>query len=237
MLLGGADAARVHVAREGLGPTFIDPALALLARRGIAPRFGARLRRLDVDQGRVVRLVFDDTDVAIPTGDGVVLAVPAAVAADLVPGLTVPLAHRPIVNVHVALDAPPTSQEPLVGVLGGTAHWFHRRGALIAATVSAAVDLAEQPAEDIAAAVWRDASRALGLTGPLPRHRVVKERLATFAQTPAEVARRPGARTSLGNLVLAGDWTATGLPATIDGAALSGETAASLARAIASERH
>jgi len=237
MLMGGADAARVHVARDGLGPAFIEPALALLAQHGVAARLGARLRQLDVTHGRVTGLVFDDARIAIAVGDAVVLAVPAGVAANLVPGLTVPLAHRPIVNVHIALDGSPTNPEPLVGVLGGTAHWFHRRGALLLATVSAAVALAEQSAEAIAAAIWRDAARALGLDGPLPRHRVVKERLATFAQTPTEVARRPAARTTSRNLILAGDWTATGLPATIDSAALSGETAAALAHAIVSERH
>jgi uncharacterized protein with NAD-binding domain and iron-sulfur cluster len=57
---------------------------------------------------------------------------------------------------------------------------------------------------------------------------VVKEKRATFAATPAQLARRPGPRTPLGNLVLAGDYTATGLPATIEGAIRSGATAASL---------
>ncbi|MEX2647485.1 MAG: FAD-dependent oxidoreductase, partial [Alphaproteobacteria bacterium] len=103
------------------------------------------------------------------------------------------------------------------------------------ATISAATELAYRPADEIARRVWSDARAALGMSAAPPPHRVVKERTATFAQTPAEAARRPPARTSLANLVLAGDWTATGLPATIEGAALSGETAARLALAIASE--
>ncbi|HET7409104.1 MAG TPA: FAD-dependent oxidoreductase, partial [Paracoccaceae bacterium] len=56
-----------------------------------------------------------------------------------------------------------------------------------------------------------------------------KERRATFDQSPAGVNKRPQARTPLANLVLAGDATATGLPATIEGAIRSGETAARLA--------
>ena len=60
----------------------------------------------------------------------------------------------------------------------------------------------------------------------IPAYRVVKERRATFAQTPAEVTRRPPARTALTNLYLAGDWTDTGLPATLEGAVRSGHTAA-----------
>jgi len=63
---------------------------------------------------------------------------------------------------------------------------------------------------------------------PMPPYRIVKEKAATFAQTPVEVARRPAAKTAYRNLFLAGDWTATGLPATIEGALRSGRTAASL---------
>lgn len=60
---------------------------------------------------------------------------------------------------------------------------------------------------------------------------MVKEKRATFAATPEQDARRPGAATAWRNLWLAGDWTATGLPATIEGALRSGERAAKLALA------
>jgi len=61
---------------------------------------------------------------------------------------------------------------------------------------------------------------------PLPPWQIVKERRATFAATPAQVVRRPRTRTRSENLVLAGDWTDTGLPATIEGAIRSGFAAA-----------
>ncbi len=62
----------------------------------------------------------------------------------------------------------------------------------------------------------------------MPPYRVVREKRATFAATPAQLARRPGPATRLLNLKLAGDYTATGLPSTIEGAIRSGETAASM---------
>jgi len=62
----------------------------------------------------------------------------------------------------------------------------------------------------------------------MPPWQIVRERRATFAATPAENAKRPGAATAWSNLVLAGDWTATGLPATIEGAIRSGNRAADL---------
>jgi uncharacterized protein with NAD-binding domain and iron-sulfur cluster len=69
----------------------------------------------------------------------------------------------------------------------------------------------------------------LNITAPMPAWQIVKEKRATFAATPAQDARRPAAKTRWRNLILAGDWTRTGLPATIEGALQSGETAAALA--------
>ncbi len=69
---------------------------------------------------------------------------------------------------------------------------------------------------------------ATGLPPELPPWQIVRERRATFAATPAQDARRPGPGTRWSNLVLAGDWTDTGLPATIEGAIRSGQRAAAL---------
>ncbi len=98
----------------------------------------------------------------------------------------------------------------------------------VSVTISAANRLADMAAADIAAAVWPDVRAALGLPEPMPRWRVVKERRATFAATADQERLRPEARTAIANLVLAGDWTRTFLPATIEGAIRSGRTAANL---------
>ena len=79
----------------------------------------------------------------------------------------------------------------------------------------------------IAPAVWQEVRTALGLADlPLPPFRIVKEQRATIAQTPAQAARRPAATAPGGAVLLAGDWTATGLPCTIEGAIRSGHRAA-----------
>ncbi len=130
-----------------------------------------------------------------------------------------------ILNVHFRTDADP-GRAGFVGLIGGTAEWVFVKPGVVSVTVSAANHLVDLPAEAIAERVWPDARAALGLAAPMPPVRVVKERRATFAATPAQERLRPGARTGLANCALAGDWTATGLPATIEGAIRSGRQAA-----------
>jgi uncharacterized protein with NAD-binding domain and iron-sulfur cluster len=115
-----------------------------------------------------------------------------------------------------------------LGIIGGTAEWLFARPHVLSVTISAANRLVDREAEALATTVWPEVAAAAGLTVPMPPWRVVKERRATFAATPAQNARRPGPRTALANLILAGDWTATGLPATIEGAIRSGDRAAAL---------
>jgi uncharacterized protein with NAD-binding domain and iron-sulfur cluster len=80
----------------------------------------------------------------------------------------------------------------------------------------------------LAQQIWDEVATVAALPKVLPPWQIVRERRATFAATPAEDAKRPPATTAWRNLVLAGDWTRTGLPATIEGAIRSGNRAAEL---------
>ncbi len=227
----GEAACRPRFARRGLSHAFVDPALRLLRRRGATVRLGRRLRGIGYSGGKAWRLDFGAAAIALGEGDSVILAVPPAAAAGLVPSLTVPEESNPIVNAHFRLPAPAglPADLPFLGLVGGTAQWLFARGDVASVTVSAAGALAGESAEEIARRTWADVATALGLgldRTALPAYRVVKERRATFAQTPGEVRRRPGTRSGFSNLHLAGDWIDTGLPATIEGAVRSGCRAA-----------
>jgi len=222
----GGGACRPLIAREGLSESFIDPALKFLEARGAVVRFNRRLRKITFDGARVSELDFGDEQVLLGAADAAVLAVPPAQAGELVPELTVPGHNRAIVNGHFLL---PETKDGItfLGLTGGVGHWLFVRGDVASVTVSAAEAIVDEPAEETAGRLWKEVSRALNLgDGPLPAYRMVKEKRATFAQTPEEIRRRPQARTRWPNLLLAGDWTATGLPATIEGAVRSGEIAA-----------
>ena len=228
----GAAGCRPLIARVSLAASLVEPALLFVRRHGGEVAFGQRLRAVLLEDGRARVLDFGQRRIELSPGDRVILALPPGQAAALLPGLAVPHDSHAIVNGHFHLPAPVSLPEDsaLLGLIGGTAEWLFVRDELVSLTVSAADALADQPSETIAARLWADTAAALDLPPqPQPPARIVKERRATFAQTPEQVARRPPAATRWPNLFLAGDWTATGLPATIEGAIRSGNVAADLA--------
>jgi hydroxysqualene dehydroxylase len=232
-LLRGERACRPMMARNGLSQALVDPALALLARHDAACRMNARVDRLDLADGHVAAMAIAGERVVVGRGDVVILATPPWISAALIPGLRVPDQHCAIVNAHFRLPAPPLLANgiPLLALVGATAQWLIMRGDVVSVTVSAADALVERDTEATLEQLWHETAKALELSGSMPPARLIKEKRATFRQTPAAERVRPPARTKWHNLFLAGDWIDTGLPATIEGAIRSGQVAAGLARA------
>jgi hypothetical protein len=232
-LLRGGAACLPRFPRDGLSGALVDPALALLASRGAEVHLNRRVTGLDLAEDRVLRLRTQDGEIGLAADDAVVLAVPPWSATALLPDLIVPNEFEAILNIHFLIDANvegPIAEAGFVGVIGGVAEWVFVKPGHVSVTISAANSMVDEPARTLAAAVWPNVCAALELDvsqgEPLPPFRVVKEKRATFAATAAQEQRRPDARTQWSNLALAGDWTATGLPATIEGAIRSGRTAA-----------
>jgi squalene-associated FAD-dependent desaturase len=225
-LAKGGAACRPLVA-EGLSAAFIEPALAYIEARGGAIAYGRRLREIVFEAGRASALDFGDSRIAVGENDTVILAVPPWAAQTLVPGLEMPGEFRAIVNAHYRIAVPPNIPK-ILGVINGTIEWVFAFPGRLSITISGADRLTGRPREELAAQLWREVSEVTGLPAELPPWQIVNEKRATFAASPEQDAKRPGPKTEWRNLFLAGDWTQTGLPATIEGAIRSGERAARL---------
>jgi squalene-associated FAD-dependent desaturase len=244
--LAGAAAARFGLARAPLGDAFAAPLRAAIERAGGAVRTNAAVGALDVRDDRVCSVVLrDGWRIA---AEAVVLAVPVAALLRLVPPALrehatirplAALATSPIVSVHLWTDrdvvvGAPAAGAPFVGLLERRAQWLFDCGPSLTggrrlATVTSGARFWDD-ADD--GAIVTEVGAELRATVPALRDvtwrraHVVRERHATLSLTPAADRARPGATTPISNLVLAGDWVQTGLPATIEGAVVSGETAA-----------
>jgi hypothetical protein len=230
-LLAGGQACRPLIARDGLSAVLVEPAIKLLQDKGASIRFGHELREFTMSADRLSELKFGDDSVAIQPDDAVVMAVPPRPAALLLPGLKTPTKFRAIVNAHFRFD-PPKGQPDILGVVGGLVEWLFAFPQRLSVTISNGDRLVDMPREELAQAIWLDICKAAGVQGELPPWQIVRERRATFEATPEQNALRPGPVTTYKNLFLAGDWTDTGLPATIEGSVRSGDRAADLVLAM-----
>ena len=217
----------------GLSETLIDPAVAYLKRFHGNVRTGVRVSAIEQQNGRATALETGEGRIELGPEDQIILAVPGPVAQSLLPGLTAPDAFESIANAHFRLPEKVqargvVAQAGFVGLVGGISEWIFLKGDILSVTVSAANRYADRSNSELLATIWSEIRRALDpvLSQPLPvaipPSRLVWEKRATFAATPEQNLLRPGARTDLVNLALAGDWTETGLPSTIEGSIQSG---------------
>ena len=226
-LAAGGRACRPLIARDGLSGAFVEPALRFVEENGGAIRYGTRLRALGLAERRVESLDFGERSERLGPDDAAILAVPPWIAAGLVPDLATPSEFRAIVNAHFAV-APPAGLPPITGVVNATVEWIFAFPDRLSVTISNADRLLDAPREELAQTIWHEVAKVAGIAPAMPRWQLIKERRATFAALPSEDRKRPGATTRYTNMLLAGDWTATGLPGTIEGAIRSGNRAAAL---------
>lgn len=227
--LGAPGATRLFVARRGLGPDLVEPALEAIRAGGGTVRLDDRLRGIERTTGRATALSLHSGTVALAPEDRVVLAVPPWEAVRLLTHVAAPAEHAPIVNLHFARTGPGPLR--FIGMLGALCQWVLVRPEGVAVTVSAGDAEAKEDVDRLAPRAWaeiRAAARAFALPGDWPEEpppcRAVKERRATPRQRPGPVPTPR--RRHLENLLLAGDWTWPHLPATIEAAAQSGLAAA-----------
>ncbi len=205
-----------------------------LTRHGVTVRPNAGVKRLDVADGRVTRATLRDG--STESADAYVLAVPFGRVADLLPpevaatepfSLAAELAPSPITSVHLWFDRP-TLRLPHAVLVDGLGQWVFRRGNYLQVVVSASADLAALGRDEVQRRIVGELGRLFPpvAAATLLRAKVVTEHAATFRAVPGVDQFRPPQRTPIPNLALAGDWTATGWPATMEGAVRSGTLAA-----------
>ena len=246
-LLGKNNAADIGVPALPLGELHGDAGANLLAKLGARVALSTKVAAIEPDQGGGFRIELAQGDPM--TADAVVLAVPHEKAAPLIPAGALPeqtvagwagLGASPIVNVHVIYDRP-VMDLPFVAAIDSPVQWvfdrtkisgLDRPGSLKHQYLAISLSAADQYADTPVAELQEQFVPALAELFPAARDAnvaeffVTRERRATFRQAPGSGALRPKAATARPGLVLAGAWTDTGWPDTMEGAVRSGLAAA-----------
>ncbi len=221
------------IPRQDLGHTLPEPAVDFIERHGGRVQLGRRVQRLILHGDRITGVVVDDEQLP---AERVILAVGPRAAQQLLdphPPLFAQAAQlaglrfSPICTVYLAYPPHCRLPRPLIGLLDGISQWiFDRRvcdqAGIMGAVISGGGLHAAMDNDGLARHVARELGR-LYPEWPAPHaHLVVREKRATFLARPDVDARRPAMQTAVQGLWLAGDYTATGLPATLEGALRSG---------------
>jgi squalene-associated FAD-dependent desaturase len=243
---GGAD---IGWSGVPLGLLHGERAAAALRRAGADVHTGERVAAVEEGKGPSAGRLVVRTESRQLVAGAVVTAVPHHVVNHLLPAGVVPgqaalerLGASPIVDVHVVYDRPVTDLALAAG-LGTPAQWVFDRtassglaaaghgGQYLAVSISAADAWVGRHPTDIVAAMLPELERMFprAASATVTDTLVTKERLATFRATPGTASLRPGPATALAGLAVAGSWTATGWPATMEGAVRSGIAAAAAA--------
>ena len=252
-LLGKNNAADIGVAALPLGELHGDAGATLLAKLGAQVTLNAKVTAIEPNQDGGYRVRLADDELA---AGAVVLAVPHEKAAPLMPAGALPeqtvagwaaLGASPIVNVHVIYDRP-VMDLPFVAAIDSPVQWVFDRTGISGISASKhgrpghqylaiSLSAADQYADTPVAQLQEQFVPALAELFPAARDATVteffvtRERRATFRQAPGSGALRPKAATAWPGLVLAGAWTDTGWPDTMEGAVRSGLTAAAQLKA------
>ncbi|MBZ0072480.1 MAG: hydroxysqualene dehydroxylase HpnE [Thiohalobacteraceae bacterium] len=234
---GDAHQGDLLIPRTDLGALLPEPAMEFIERRGGSVVLSRRIRALELDGDRLAGIRWQDgtcqTTQAILAVNPTMcrrLLMPhpplAAIAAHIGE-----LRHEPITTVYLRYPESVRIDAALQGLLDGLGQWlvdrqFSGLPGTVAVVISGRGEHLSLAADVLAARVGAELAALYPDWPAAVDHLVVREKRATFAATPGVDHVRPAQQTPVAGLWLAGDFTATGLPATLEGAVLSGRRAA-----------
>jgi len=220
ILFGGRNSMTSYLPKNSWNESLISPMIQYIENKGGKLHRNTSLSKIISTDGLIESLLFKGGQKRIiEFSDKIILALPPYAINNFLPDIKIPKQHQPIVNVHFLYGS--KKENIYEAILNGTAEWLFFKNGMISTTTSAASDLTSQSDEKIATRIWNDIQKALNISDKIPKYRVIKEKRATFSCSPEIAFNRPVNKTNFYNLFLAGDYTNTFLPATIESAIVS----------------
>lgn len=222
------DPLKPFTVKKSLSDTLIKPAIKRILDNGGNIKCNRRLKKIIFKNNLAEKVIFDKKEIQIGRNETIVLAVTPNIASKILPNLETPKKTNCILNIHFKLNQKHKQiklpdESFFVGVIGGTVDWIFKKRNILSITISAANHLNNLDNDKISKIVWQDIEKTFNLkTVKQPEYKIIREKMATFVQSPSEIFRKPKMYTKYKNIFLAGDWIDTGLPATIEGAITSG---------------
>ena len=229
-LFKGKDFCFVYQPQINWNETLIEPAMKFLKKRKKKIYFNHLLKKIEIKDNKIDKLFFDNLTINLKTSDKVILATPLNVFGKFFPNILIPCEYNTILNIHYKLSDSILKRfkSEIIGMIESKSQWIFVKKGHISITISDANRLENMPNTMIAELVWKEVCEYLNEGLDLPIYRVIKEKKATYNQSPENNNLIQNINTLPQNLLIAGDWTQNKLPCTIEGSILSGKKAIEL---------
>ena len=216
------------IAKKSLDESLIKPGIDTILEEGGYIKANYRLKKINFENNSAKKIIFQNQTILIKNKDIVILTVPPNTLNKILPNIIIPKKTNCIINIYFSLDKikneinlPQNSF--FLGVIGGVTDWIFKKDNILSVTISAANNLNKYNNKSISEMVWNEIVKIFKLNkDSMPKYKIIREKMATFVQSPKEIFRKPKMFTKYSNIFLAGDWIDNGLPATIEGAITSG---------------
>ncbi|MEZ5405791.1 MAG: hydroxysqualene dehydroxylase HpnE [Verrucomicrobiia bacterium] len=241
--LGSREDSTILFSRVGLSQLLVRPAANIIEAAGGKILCGQAIQKIHFENALAKKVEFQNG--TILEADAIISAMPWHAIRKLLPensSLAQQISHlhgSPIIGIHLWFDQE-ICDEPFLGFLDSSIHWLFNKTKIsdlektaypsVALVISAAYEFEKTSQEELLQLALQECHRFLpkSKTAKLLHHFIYRARDATFQTRPETLSHRPDCQTPWKNFYLAGDWTNTGLPATIEGAIWSGKRAAQL---------
>ena len=206
--------------------TLINPALNFLKKKRIEINYNSILKKIETEDELIKKLIFNKKEISINKNDRVIMSLSLNGFNKVFPKYNLPNEFNTIVNIHFKVPEKISlnKKEPILGLINSKTHWIFIKKKYISITISDANELEKLSSEDLAILVWNEIKRALDLKKiKIPEYKVLREKKATYKQSPGNINLVKNINKLPKNLYLAGDWTVRNFPSTIESSILSGK--------------
>ena len=207
--------------------TLIEPSSNFIKNSGNEIQFNCLLKKIEIRDDRVINLIFNNKRISVGENDRVILCIPPTNLNKLLPDIILPKDYNTILNIHFKISKENLSEfkKPIFGFINSISDWIFIKHNHISVTVSDANSLNIIDQNKIANIVWNEICSYLGKKINFLKFQIVREKKATYHQSPKNFKLIKKLNNIPNNILLAGDWTQHNLPCTIEGSILSGKKA------------
>ena len=224
--LKGSDFCKIFQPKTNWNISLINPAMNFLKKNDVNVEFNSLVKDFEIKNSRIKKIIMQGKEVSLHNNDKVIITVPPKNFSKIFPQLNIPDQFNTILNIHFKLlpKKIKNKKSNIFGLIDSLTQWIFIKKDHISVTISYANSLNNKNPDDIIKKVWSEVKECLKISEVnVPEYKILKEKMATYSQSPSNWIKVQKIKNLPENLILSGDWTEKNLPSTIESSILSGK--------------